>query len=339
MATPKIDTHHHILPPRFVEGGSDLMQKENAMLILHVVWSENPAVSQGMRLPEWSPEHSLDFMTRNNIDASILSLGAPITSMGKSSAEVASFCREMNVYAADLRNQHPGKLGFFATLPSLEDSQACIDEIQYSIETLRADGVNLLTSYGGKYLGHPDFQPIWRQLNGLAAVVFVHPGLEGMEKAIQEPHTLPSPIFDWTHETTRTAAHLIMTNTLTTYSACKIILSHGGGTLPYVAHRVAHLSASFRLMDKSAESFLTEASTFYFDLAFAGYQGPLKLLLDFAQPGHVLYGSDYPFGRENLVSPQLQTIDRFLYEREDAALIARDNALTLFPRLKESIGI
>ena len=68
-----------------------------------------------------------------------------------------------------------------------------------------------------------------------AAVMFIHAGLEGMEGAMKEPRPLPSPIADWTNETTRTATHLITTDTLLNHGKCKIILSHGGGTFPYIA--------------------------------------------------------------------------------------------------------
>ena len=273
-------------------------------------------------------------MARNNIRASILSLGAPATSIGKSEAEVVAFCRAMNEYAASLRDQSPAQFGFLATLPSLENTEACIAEIQYSLRTLNADGINLLTSYDGRYLGHPSFQPVWSELNRHAATVFVHPGLENAAGSIKEPQSLPAPLFDWTHETTRTAAHLITTNTLQSNGQCKIILSHGGGTLPYVANRIAHLGAQFHLSNKSAEEFLAEARSFYFDTAFVGYEEPLQLLLQFARPGHVLYGSDYPFGSEKIIDAQVENIDRVLRNRGDAMSIAQGAALELFPRLR-----
>lgn len=272
-------------------------------------------------------------MDRNCIRASILSLGAPATSIGQDKTEIASFCREINEYAAALRAQHPSRFGFFATLPSLDDIEACVTEIRYALQTLKAEGINILTSYGGKYLGHPAFRPVWEELNAHSAVVFVHPGIDSSLGPIKEPSFLPAPIFDWTHETTRAAAHLIMTDTLKKHPACKIVLSHGGGTLPYVANRIAHLGAAFQLMNKSSKEFLNEARGFYFDVAFAGYDGPLPLLLEFAKPGHVLYGSDYPFGTDSIIEPQLQNIDTIIEGRTDAAMITQDAARVLFPRL------
>lgn len=84
-------------------------------------------------------------------------------------------------------------------------------------------------------------------------------------------------------------------------------------------------------MSKSAEDFLHEAKTFYFDLAFAGYDGSLQLPLDFAKPGHVLYGSDCPFGRDSIVYTRLYNIDKVLKLREDRAMIQRDAVLSIFP--------
>ena len=274
-------------------------------------------------------------MEENGISTSILSLGAPTTSMGKGRAEINLFCRETNEYTASLRDAYPSQFGFFATVPPLEDVEACIEEIRYSLRELKADGINLLTSYGGKYLGHPDFQKVWDELEEHDAVVFVHPSLEGTGGIIKEPRPLPPPIFDWTHETTRTAVHLITTDMLRTHRRCRVILSHGGGTLPYTANRIAHLSEEFQLMEKSAEEFLEEAKSFYFDVAFTGYAEPIELLLKFAHPGHVMYGSDYPFGRGEIITAQLRNIDRLLEQRADAALIRRDAALTLFPRFQD----
>ncbi|KAI9654494.1 MAG: hypothetical protein M1821_006584 [Bathelium mastoideum] len=115
----------------------------------------------------------------------------------------------------------------------------------------------------------------------------------------------------------------------------QIILSHGGRTLPYAANRIARLNTGSQLTSKSANEFLDEARSFYFDFAFPGYDGPPQLALDFAKPGHVIYDTDYPFGREGLVKPQLQSIDNLLKDQEDAAPIAREVATRLFPRLQK----
>ncbi|OCK73150.1 amidohydrolase 2 [Lepidopterella palustris CBS 459.81] len=321
MAHLKIDTHQHVFPPqikRFMEGSP---------------------LSQGFSAPAWSPEMSLDFMAGNNIGTSILSYGIPVTVFGKEAAETAAMCREINEYLASLRDQDPSKFGFFTTLPSLEDVPRCIEEICYAFSVLKADGVNLFTSYNDKYLGHPDFEPVWAELDRHAAVVFIHPTMEGMEKSITEPFLMPRAVFDWPHETTRTAMHLIITNTVRKFPACKRILSHGGGTLPYVAGRIEDANMQARFSGKEPGEFLEDAKSFYFDLALVGHTGPLQLLMNFAKKGHILYGSDYPFVREDMLEQKTRAIDGMVDgDGEELVLVARKAAQTLFPRLKGPVN-
>lgn len=285
-------------------------------------------------MPEWSSELSLQSMARNRVQCSILSLSAPAMSFVNDRAEAASLARNINVYAASLRDQNPGKFGFFATLPSLHDTEACVSEIAHSFDELKADGVTLLTSYDGKYLGHSTFRPIWAELNSRSAVVFVHPTADIHGGALKEPW-LPPPIIDFPHETTRTAVHLIISDTRRLHPNCKIILSHGGGTLPYMATRIAHQSAEAKFMPKSANEFLEEAQSFYFDLALTAYSYPLSLLRSFAKKDHILYGSDFPFAREKTIGQQVAFLDEYLdgMNEDENFSIRRGAALKLFPRL------
>ena len=296
-------------------------------------WTSSPAIPKGLKPPEWSADLSLEFMTRNAIGSAILSLSAPATEFVKDKKGAASLAREVNDYAASIRDQHPHRIGFFATLPSLDDTSACLEEIEYTFNVLKADGVTLLTSYGKSYLGTPGFRPIWDDLDSRNAVVFVHPTMSPAGGALETPY-VPQPLIDFPHETTRTAIHLIVSNTVRDHPNCKIILSHGGGTLPYMATRVANMSADGKFVTKTAEEFLEEARSFYFDLALTAYSFPLDLLMTFAKPDHILYGSDFPFAREMTSAPQIKFLDeraKQMTEDEDFS-IRRGAALKLFPR-------
>lgn len=295
---------------------------------------EGTALSQGFQGPEWSPELTLDFMARNRIEVSILSCAIPLTVFGKPAAQTAALAREINTYMAEFRDKHASRIGFFAILPSLQDSSSCIEEVRYAMETLRADGVALFTSYNDNYLGHPDFEPVWKELNAHSAVVFVHPTMEGIEKSIREPFVIPRALIDWPHETTRTALHLVMTNSLRKHPDCKVILSHGGGTLPYIAGRTAQIPMQAELTGKPPAEFLEDVKRFWFDTALMGDDtAPLHLLLEFAPSERVLYGSDYPFVREPAVLKKAETIDRMVDAHgRELTLVTRGAALKLFPR-------
>ncbi|KAI0433346.1 hypothetical protein F5Y09DRAFT_83638 [Xylaria sp. FL1042] len=81
-------------------------------------------------------------------------------------------------------------------------------------------------------------------------------------------------------------------------------------------------------------SFMEDARSFYFDTALSASPLQLALLKDFARPGHILFGSDFPYAP----TPAIGHMDGLLdeHERKDADLIQSINtgsALELFPRL------
>ena len=167
---------------------------------------------------------------------SVSTLGIDVMTSEKS-IEVARKCNE---YGANLRDEDPARFGFFAMVPDpLSHPEAAVEEIAYSLDQLHADGVCLFSRYGqGKaYLGHEDYRPIWDALDTRKAVVFIHPSHPSDTEFVNP--ALPTPIIDYPHETCRTALDLVITNMLADHANCKVILSHSGGTLPYIALRAA----------------------------------------------------------------------------------------------------
>ena len=66
--------------------------------------------------------------------------------------------------------EKPGRFGLFATL-SMIDVDRMLREIEYALDTLKADGVGL----GDKWLGDSRYKPVFDELNRRGAVVYVHP--------------------------------------------------------------------------------------------------------------------------------------------------------------------
>jgi predicted TIM-barrel fold metal-dependent hydrolase len=260
---------------------------------------------------------------------------APGPSIEKDPAKAAALARQLNDYVAKLRDDDPQGYGFFGSVPSLLDTEACLKEIAYMFDVLHADGVTLFTRYGSDnhYLGHPDFKPIWAELSRRQAVVFIHPTHPVDTNLISK--SMPQPMFDYPHETGRTAMDLIVNNTLRTYPGCKIILSHAGGTLPYLIHRpAALLPLSPFNIGKSTEEIIEEARLFYFDTALSANPITLKALFELAKPGHVMFGSDFPNAPTPSIEYFTKNLGEFDADEKSRREVYYEGALGLFPRLK-----
>ena len=77
-------------------------------------------------------------------------------------------------FAAEMVRERPGRYALFAPL-SMIDIDATLKEFEYAVDTLHADGINLQTNYGDKWLGDPVYKPVLDELNRRKAVVYVHP--------------------------------------------------------------------------------------------------------------------------------------------------------------------
>ena len=204
-------------------------------------------------------------MSLLGIKTAIASITAPGTKIYEGDIEKGRIlARKLNNYSADLVKSDPEKFGFFASLPSLLDVEGAIKEIEYAHSILKADGFTLFTSYGhGQYLGQISFQPIWASLNKLKAVVFIHPS--------ETPTTtvncyMPQPLIDYPQETTRATSDLVLTGARASFPDVKIILSHAGGTLPFLAQRIAGAGIMPSLKwPRGPLQILADFRSFYYD--------------------------------------------------------------------------
>jgi len=132
-----IDTHHHILPPFYVQAlGAD-------------------AIAAGLGgVPAWSPETSLAAMDRYGIDAAVASISNPGIAVNDRK-KAAALARQCNDFAKEMSVQHPGRFDAFAVLP-MPDVDASLAEIKRALDDLRLAGIGLLTNYLGAYLGDPN---------------------------------------------------------------------------------------------------------------------------------------------------------------------------------------
>jgi 6-methylsalicylate decarboxylase len=237
--------------------------------------------------------------------------------------------RRVNEYTAGLVSKRPDRFGNFATLP-MQGLEGALAETEYAFDTLKVDGVVLLSTYHGHYLGDPSFEQLWAEFDRRNAVVFVHPG----KPSIPVLDGIPGPILDYPFDTTRSALQLVVNGVLRRHLRVKIILSHGGGFLPYASHRFAELMSAIQSGTPSVVDLLKDFQRFYFDTALTASPTALPSLTKFAGAGQMLYGSDFPYAPVSVSASFTAKLDRYseLTPQEHGAL-NRGNSTRLFPRL------
>ncbi|WP_216900030.1 amidohydrolase family protein [Nocardia alni] len=309
-APARIDVHQHILPPHYAR----LLREHNL-------------TAAGWPLPDWSAESTIAMMDQTGIATGVLSVSAPGTHFGDD-AKARELSRANNDFTAEVVKDHPDRFGLFASLP-LPDVDGAIAETAYAYDELHADGVVLMTNANGHYLGDPLYEPLWAELDARDAVVFLHP----TALALPMLPGAPTPVVDFTFDTTRTAVDMVLAGVLNRYPRMRVILSHAGGALPYLAHRVAVTSTVLH-PERTPEDILADLRRFYFDTALSASPTALPSLRAFAASGHILYGSDWPFAPQTAgeyFNHHLDTFDGWGEGELHAA--NRGAAEMLFPRL------
>jgi 6-methylsalicylate decarboxylase len=291
-----------------------------------------------MEVPEWTKALDQAFSKSIGVRTSILSVASPGVTLVKDPQESAALARSLNQYCANLRDEDPQSYGFFASVSSLEYPELAIQELRFAFDDLHADGVTFFTHYGhgDAYLGNDSYVPVWQELNARKAVVFVHP-INGKDTSRWNAK-VPEPAFDWPHETGRAAMDMIMNKRLLQFPDVKVILSHGGGTLPALVARSTLIAQPAFGGAISAEDIYDQAKSFYFDLALSGSAEVLPLVLGFARKGHVLFGSDYPHATEPFAAQMTRFIDGYAIDDAKRREVCYEAAEILFPRLKGRVS-
>lgn len=282
----------------------------------------------------WSEASAIKTMDENGISASILS--NPFVLTGPQALE--RYRAENEEYARIVRDNSK-RFGAFASLP-LANMDDTLKELSYTLDTLKMDGVCLPTSLDGKWLGHEHFQPLWAELDRRKTVVFVHP-----VHPINFDQTgmgYPVAVMEFMFESTRMITNLVYSGTKRRFPNVKVISTHGGGTVPYLARRIGMLAEFLGIGDgkfMSPEEVRKDLQTFYFDLTACTTPNAMPAILDLVPSSQLMIGFDWPMMPPTLIKPAQDFVrtTKLLTEADRKAIFG-GTAMTLFPALAQRIS-
>ena len=300
----RIDVHHHLFPPAYV---AKLVEADHYL-------------ARGVAR-QWTPQASIEDMDAAGVTTAITSITAPGFAVVAPKL-LFQLNRECNDYGARMARDHRGRFGLFASLP-LPDVERSLEEIAYALDTLKADGIGLLTSYRDKWLGDAAFAPVMDELDRRKAVVYVHPTAPDCCRNLLPG--VPDWVIEFPADTTRTIASLLFSGTVARCRDIRFIFAHVGGILPLVTEHLVR-AAQFDVR--------SELKHFHYDTALRAHAVGLHSALHVVGISQLLFGTDAPLRRSidqveglracGLSEAQLRQID---YENAQRLLNSAASAL------------
>ena len=305
----RIDVHHHLSPPTYIA-------------------ASNAGNFGDPLMKNWTPEKTIADMDRAGVAVAMLSVTTPALNFTSGDA-ARKLARECNDYAAKLVVDHPGRFGSFAMIP-LVDTEGSLREIAYALDTLKADGIGLMTSYGDKWLGDPSFLPVMEELNRRKALVYTHPTAANC--CVNLVKTQQPVMIEFGTDTTRTIADIIFSGNALKFRDIKWIFSHAGGTMPFLIERfVRNPLLEPGVKATVPEGTLAELRRFYYDTAQTSNKSAMSALSAIIPVSQIVFGTDFPY--RTSIDHVRGLRDSGVFSEAQLMEIERGNALKLLPRL------
>jgi aminocarboxymuconate-semialdehyde decarboxylase len=236
-----IDAHAHYVPPRIVER----LRSEGAAMGIDVVDSPPPACAclhfhYGLqcrpffsRLLE-TPQQRLDAMERQGVHHQVLSGWVDVFGPGLDAPKGAAWHRLMNEELAAFCHADSKHFSMLAS-GHMPDAAGAARELQHAVRELGAVGGVVACNVDGVNLGELPLDEYWAAACELDVPIFLHP-TQPMPTPRSRRFAL-NQVVQYTFDTTLAVGSLVWSGVLDRFPRLRLLLSHGGGALPFLVGR------------------------------------------------------------------------------------------------------
>lgn len=291
---PVIDIHAHLIPRAVVDraaageglDGLHAERRDGRLIIEH---------RQGYAYPFADEFHDpaarLARMDALGIDQAVVSISPTFYFYWVAPDEGIAYTHSTNEVLADHVAQGRGRLAGLATLPMQEPALAA-DELERAVTDLGLLGASVGPRVDDAYLDDARFWPVLERAEALDVPLLLHPFYVGLRPGLPDfylTNLIGNPL-----ESTIGAARLILSGVLDRFPRLRLVLTHGGGFLPYQVGRLDHghrVRPEAKGCARSPSEYLRR---FVFDTVTHNPEAT-RFLVSLVGADRVAFGTDLPF--------------------------------------------
>ncbi len=286
-----VDVHNHFYPPSYLDA---LKRGESSVTIkydsqgnpeIHYPGDYNVAVPGHRDI-----DHRQRVLEQEGVTTQVITLTTPGTHV-ETPAVAARLAAITNDDFARIVQERSPRFASLATLP-LNDPAASLKELRRAVEELKFPGAMLFSNVNGVALADERFWPLYEYANDRKLVLHIHPTFPTGVEAMQQYWLMP--LVGFLMDTTLAAGMLVFSGVAERFPNIKWVLSHLGGSVPYLVER---FDRGYRAFSECRANIRKPPSeylkTWYYDTVNFNPDA-IELAIKFAGADHILAGSDYP---------------------------------------------
>lgn len=330
-----VDVHTHMYPLAYI----DLLEKrekiprivnKNARREFIIFPEEDGPRGVGGREmgPEnWSVERKLEIMDVHGIDMSVVSLGNPWLNPFTEADDV-EIAERINTALARIEDESRGRLFALGVLPA-SSAKAAASMVPFIARNKSLYGIISGPTIAGLLLDDSRLDSVWDKLVEFDVPLFFHPE-NGVALDLLQGHRHALPVgVGFPLETTIALTRLIFGGVLERFPNLRILVAHGGGTLPYLSGR---MDAAWQSDPEVSASLPKPPSTYLRMLwldALVYHAAALNAAARLVGTDRLMFGTDDPFSVSD-PGVNLDIIKAELDASGESQSVLAENAVSFF---------
>ena len=292
-----IDIHSHIEVPEVTQWSREIKVRGQGPGKRNWVPKESrsahgahsDSISKKLR----NPESRLADLDRMGIDIQVVSMNLPTPVYWARKELGGKIARICNDGVAEFVSKIPDRFVGLGSLP-FQDIKGSVRELTYLTEKLDLRGVQGPSNVRNQDLGEKRFWPLWAEFEKLGVPLIIHPRGFTHDDRLHKFflwNTIGQPL-----EESLAMASFVHSGVMDKFPDLKVVISHGGGYLPYYSGRGDRAFESRPEPGQNITRYPSEYLKHFFYDSVVFDPDMLSRLVSVAGPARVMMGTDYPRG-------------------------------------------